>query len=83
MPTHHRRPVVAMLTFVLAALGSGAALAAPGGVNSTPITINDNANASLYPSTINVTDAGTIQGMNVTLRGVTHPDLAELTVLLV
>lgn len=57
--------------------------AAPGGVNSNSITIADNANASIYPSNINVTDVGTIQSMAVTLRGVTHPNLAHLTVLLV
>lgn len=59
------------------------ALAAPGSSNPTPITINDNANASLYPSVINVPDSGPIGNVAVQLNGLTHGRLSDLTILLV
>ncbi len=68
---------------VLALSLNAAALAAPGGNNSTPIVINDNANASLYPSAVTVTGPLTIQSLSVNLRNVTHARLADLTMLLV
>ncbi|MFM9958867.1 MAG: proprotein convertase P-domain-containing protein [Phycisphaerales bacterium] len=62
---------------------AGPAHAAPGGVNSTPITINDNANASLYPSTIDVTTSAPITSVSVRLINMQHTRLQDLTVLLV
>jgi subtilisin-like proprotein convertase family protein len=59
------------------------AFAAPGGSNPTPIVINDNANASLYPSTIDVTLSFPITNVSVRLIGVQHTRLSDLTVLLV
>jgi len=51
--------------------------------NPTPITIVDNANASLYPSTIVVPGSGAITNVSVSLIGFTHPRVSDLTVLLV
>jgi subtilisin-like proprotein convertase family protein len=59
------------------------AVAAPGGSNSAPIVINDNANASLYPSTIDVTLSFPITSVGVRLAGLQHARLSDLTVLLV
>lgn len=70
-------------TGVLALSLNATAVAAPGGSNSTPIVINDNANASLYPSNVTVNGPLTIQSVSVNLRSVTHPRLSDLTILLV
>lgn len=52
--------------------------------NSGAITINDNAKADVYPSTINVSGiAGTVAEVRVTLFGVTHPNPDDIDVLLV
>ena len=52
--------------------------------NSTPITINDNAAASPYPSTITVpTTAGTITKVTVQLKGLSHTQQNDLDILLV
>jgi subtilisin-like proprotein convertase family protein len=52
--------------------------------NSAPITINDNAVASPYPSTINVSGfGGTTSNVTVTLKGFTHTFPDDVDVLLV
>ncbi|NDI17842.1 MAG: hypothetical protein EBY83_07780, partial [Verrucomicrobia bacterium] len=52
--------------------------------NHTPITINDNAAASLYPSTITVpTTTGTITKVTVQLKGLNHTQQNDLDILLV
>ncbi|MBY0111376.1 MAG: proprotein convertase P-domain-containing protein [Phycisphaerales bacterium] len=51
--------------------------------NPTAITINDNANASLYPSTINVPLGPPIQSIAVSLNQFSHSRISDLTVLLV
>lgn len=71
---------LSLASFFAAALP---ALAAPGGFNFTPITINDNANASLYPSTAEVTTSAPITSISVRLIGMQHARLSDLTVLLV
>lgn len=72
--------VLSLASLLAAALPT---LAAPGGVNSTPITIVDNANASLYPSTIDVTTSAPITSVSVRLANMQHARLSDLTVLLV
>ena len=52
--------------------------------NTTPITINDNAAASLYPSPIAVAGVpGNITNVSVTLHGINHTWVGDLNVLLV
>lgn len=69
---------------IAASLAVGAAAwGAPAFTNSTPITINDNANASLYPSVINVPSSTPITNVAVQLNGLTHARLNDLLILLV
>ena len=56
---------------------------APGGINSAPITIGDNSNASPYPSQIVIGSPLTITNISVGLRGLSHARLSDLSVLLV
>lgn len=63
-------------------------MAAPAGAvvfsNTTPITINDNAIATPYPSAITIAGtSGTITDVNVTLNGYTHGWPNDVDVLLV
>jgi|1186.fasta_scaffold56410_2 subtilisin-like proprotein convertase family protein len=52
--------------------------------NPAPITINDNANASPFPSTINVSGmTGTLSDVNVTLNGLQHTAVQDIGVALV
>ncbi len=52
--------------------------------NTTPITIRDNASATNYPSTIEVTSmVGTVHRVLVTLDGIAHTAPADIDVLLV
>lgn len=74
---------VRLSLIALALLASRAALAAPGGLNTAPITINDNAPASLYPSTITVTQSFPLTNIAVRLDGLQHPRPSDLRVLLV
>lgn len=72
---------------VLGAAGAAAALAvgiyAATHTNSAPITINDVAAATPYPSTIVVSgDAVTVTDVNVRLTNVTHPFTDDVDVLL-
>lgn len=63
---------------------SGVAAAATSFSNATPITINDNTAASVYPSSIVVTGlTGTVTGINVTLNGFSHTFSGDLNLLLV
>jgi len=64
------------------ALGSGWSFGATF-TNSTPITIADNANASLYPSTITVPGSLTITNISVSLGEFAHSRISDLTILLV
>lgn len=69
-----------------AIVASGAAIAGgpPGFCNTAPVTINDAANASPYPSAVAVVGApGSITGITVTLNGVTHPFPDDLSMVLV
>jgi subtilisin-like proprotein convertase family protein len=51
--------------------------------NSSPITINDNATATPYPSTIDVSGVTSIRRIKVELTGLTHSFPADMDVLLV
>jgi subtilisin-like proprotein convertase family protein len=52
--------------------------------NTAPITINDNANATPYPSPISVSGlTGEIQSVTVTLTGLSHTYVADVAVVLV
>ncbi|HVJ61983.1 MAG TPA: hypothetical protein VM555_04650 [Tahibacter sp.] len=65
---------------------SGAAVAGgpPGFCNTAPITINDAANASPYPSAVSVVGGpGSITGITVTLNGVTHGFPDDVSIALV
>lgn len=51
--------------------------------NTASITINDNAAASTYPSTINVSGmSGTITNLEITLSGLTHAYVHDVSLLL-
>ena len=57
---------------------------AKGATNGATITLNDNASASPYPSTITIADLpGTISKVTATLRGFSHTYPADVDVLLV
>jgi subtilisin-like proprotein convertase family protein len=72
------------LGLVTAAVGMNGPLAeAATFTNPTPITINDNANASLYPSNVVVGASFPIVSIGVTLNQFSHPRFSDLTVLLV
>ncbi|HTK76910.1 MAG TPA: M36 family metallopeptidase, partial [Gemmataceae bacterium] len=47
------------------------------------ITVNDNAAATPYPATLNVSGVGTLQGLRVRLNAVSHTFPADLDILLV
>ncbi|MGH7244851.1 MAG: hypothetical protein ACREJD_15665 [Phycisphaerales bacterium] len=68
---------------VAGVLAVGAIAHAATFTNPAAITIVDNANASLYPSTITIPNTGVIQSAAVSLAGITHQRLADLTILLV
>lgn len=51
--------------------------------NTSAITINDNANASPYPSTINVSGVGTVYKVTLTLNGLSHTYPDDLDMMLV
>lgn len=72
------------LSLMTAAVGLNGPLAeAATFSNAAAITINDNANASLYPSTINVGTNVPIQSIAVLLSGFSHTRISDLTILLV
>lgn len=79
---HHRSmtalPALALVALGVAPLAQGATFS-----NATAITINDNANASLYPSKINVPPGSPIQSIAVSLNLFEHPRMSDLTILLV
>jgi subtilisin-like proprotein convertase family protein len=51
--------------------------------NPAPITINDNANATPYPSTITVSGLATISDVNLTITGLQHTAVQDVGVALV
>ncbi len=79
----HQNALVVGLTVVLAAALGGRDAGAATFSNGASITINDNANASLYPSNISVGGSLPIQSVGVTLTGFTHAKMTDLTMLLV
>ena len=78
---HRSNPAVC--TVALLAVGVTPLADAATFSNPTAITINDNANASLYPSTINVPPGPPIQNIAVSLNQFSHSRISDLTVLLV
>src|SRR6186713_1328801 len=69
IPKRLRSWVCTMAAIFIAATAYGQPSTQPGGA----ITINDNANASPYPSTVLVTNyVGAISRVTVTLSGITH-----------
>lgn len=74
------------ISFLAAALWSGAALAQNVFTNNSPISIPSSGNAIPYPSTIGVsglTPAGNITNVVVIIKGLTHPRPADLDIVLV
>src|ERR1700741_1352359 len=73
---------------LLFAVGIGAALTSRANAshltfsNTAPITINDNASATPYPSTITLGSLGIID-LNVTVTGLTHAFPEDIGILLV
>jgi subtilisin-like proprotein convertase family protein len=80
---YHRPNTIVCTLALAAALGAGSLAEAATFSNPTAITINDNANASLYPSTITVPSSLPIQNIAVSLHQLSHPRMSDLTVVLV
>ena len=79
-----RRYALALSALALAAASFAASAADHTFSNATPITIVDNAAASLYPAPIAVSGvAGNITNVSVTLTGLNHTFIGDLNVLLV
>ncbi|HEX8876945.1 MAG TPA: proprotein convertase P-domain-containing protein [Phycisphaerales bacterium] len=80
---HRSNLITCVLACAAAACGFGSSAQAAMFSNPAAITINDNANASLYPSTVNVPSSLVIQSIAVSLHQFSHPRMSDLTVLLV
>ncbi len=65
------------------ATADGTAVGNTTSTSAGPITINDNAPATPYPSTINVAGAGTLQRLQVRLNGMSHTFPSDVDILLV
>ena len=82
MIKHTTKAVLAGLVLAAATFGSNAATRTFS--NTAPITIYDNARASLYPAPISVsTLGGAISDVKVTLHGFSHTYIGDLNILLV
>lgn len=84
----HIKPGAIRSVCVGASLALGASALTQSGMaatftNNTPITIIDEAKASVYPSVVNVPSAVTMQNVSVILHGVTHGRIGDISVLLV